>query len=87
MPAEEAVRSEELSRRWATWSRLISAGRGNLGALPNPPSLASNRSSSWPAQLVIALAAWLASKMWPTAADQQWEVSALAIVCPDHGPQ
>ena len=50
---------------------MTSAGRGNLGAPPNPPSLESKRSSSWPVHCCIALADWLASNVCPSAADSE----------------
>ena len=67
-PEVDAEQSRMLSRRCATCRRLISAGRGNFGAPPNPPSVGSKRSASWLAHPWIAWAACPVSKVLPSAA-------------------
>jgi hypothetical protein len=48
---ETAPGDVDSDRRWSCSSALISAGRGNLGALPKPPCCESKRRPSMWAQL------------------------------------
>ncbi len=57
--ASSALGGAAALRACATSSRLISAGRGNLGASPNPPSASSKRDASMPAHALMDCAAAL----------------------------